>query len=168
MKSRTITCFNATVRLAHIVEQCLDLDNELLMVPSASTPESRQLYVMDETTRQEEISRIERQKEQLAGRLVDWWNRLDPDLQVDTASKVCPPIHFVVNCSVSPQRRNFTGFLADCVAGKTVVLFRHHIPSLEKHWTETPGGRPVGEIRGFTPDLLRGRGRDRRPAPVSG
>jgi hypothetical protein len=106
MKSRTITCFNATVRLAHIVEQCLDLDNELLMaVPSASTPESRQLYVMDETTKQEEILRIERQKEQLSRRLVDWWNRLDPDLRVDTSAKICPPIHFVVNCSVSLRPR---------------------------------------------------------------
>ena len=106
-KSRTITCFNATVRLAHIVEQCLDLDNELLLsVPTTTTPESRQLFVMDENTKQEELSRIERLKKHLSRRLVDWWNGLDPDLRVDPTAKVCPPIHFVVNCSVSRSNEN--------------------------------------------------------------
>lgn len=101
-KSRTITCFNATVRLAHIVEQCLDLDNELL-VSSMSAPKcaSRQLFVMDNAMIQEEISKVEKQKEHLAQRLTDWWNDLDPDLRVDSHAKICPPIHFVVNCCVS-------------------------------------------------------------------
>jgi hypothetical protein len=103
VKSRTITCFNATVRLAHIVEQCLDLDNELLVSSMSSAPRdaSRQLFVMDNVMIQEEISKVEKQKEQLATRLTDWWEKLDPDLRVESSAKICPPIHFVVNCAVS-------------------------------------------------------------------
>jgi hypothetical protein len=111
MKSRTMTCFNATVRLAYIVEQCLDLDNELLMSATTSTHnESRQLVVMDNAALQEEMARIEKQKAQLARKLTDWWDRLDPDLRVDFHAKICPPIHFVVNCCVS----NLASLLHPC------------------------------------------------------
>lgn len=103
IKSRTITCFNATVRLAHIVEQCLDLDNELLVssMSTASRDPSRQLFVMDDAMIREENAKVEKQKEQLAQRLTDWWENLDPDLRVESRAKICPPIHFVVNCCVS-------------------------------------------------------------------
>jgi hypothetical protein len=118
MKSRTMTCFNATVRLAYIVEQCLDLDNELLMSATTSSHnESRQLVVMDNTALQEEMARIETQKAQLARKLTDWWDRLDPDLRVDFQAKICPPIHFVVNCCVSLIRH------LTCVESSFISVF---------------------------------------------
>ncbi|KAJ9111113.1 hypothetical protein QFC19_001312 [Naganishia cerealis] len=83
------------------IPQCLDLDNELFLSSSTSSSsrnESRQLVVMDDEALQEELARVEKQKAQLARKLTDWWEQLDPDLRVDFQAKICPPIHFVVNC----------------------------------------------------------------------
>lgn len=90
LRSRTISCFNATCKLGHIVEQILDLD-----VSSGG------VMPIDEQALQEEEEWAARRKVRIAKQLDEWRGVVEQQLRIDVQSSVCAPSHWIVNMAVS-------------------------------------------------------------------
>lgn len=86
VRSRTISCFNHTIKLGHIVEQILELD-----VASGG------VMPMDDQALQEEEEWAARRKVRIAKQLDEWRGVVEQQLRIDVQSNVCAPSHWIVN-----------------------------------------------------------------------
>ncbi|CDZ98334.1 Zn(2)-C6 fungal-type DNA-binding domain [Phaffia rhodozyma] len=99
VRSRTISCFNATCRLAYLVELIFDIDAELDFAARGDMNELglQNVDFGDEGGNLDNEQHCKKLVTRVAKGLNQWYADLDPDLKVDVQAPSCPPTHFVVN-----------------------------------------------------------------------